>query len=225
MKKRKDNINAIRIGILAAASVLVAVVVGYGLYYSIGGGPSSGEPYVALDRPDGSGDVVVIEYFSYECPHCRNFDALTDDWREDLPEGAVFERVHVAYSASNRLLAKAHRALLRHDALDANHQRLFRAIQDRNRQFNSGAAIANFVDGYGVDRDTFLRTFASARVGREVAAGERDFVSLGLVGVPALVVDDKYIINMDLGRKQALTVTGDLVQELLANRAKATPIQ
>ena len=108
---------------------------------------------------------------------------------------------------------------------DANHQRLFRAIQDRNRQFNSGAAIADFVDGYGVDRDTFLRTFASARVGREVAAGERDFVSLGLVGVPALVVDDKYIINMDLGRKQALTVTGDLVQELLANRAKATPIQ
>ncbi len=219
MARRKDNTKEIRTGIFIAVATLILVVVGYGLYYSLGfGGAASGEPYIALDKPDSTGVVDVVEYFSYECPHCRSFDNLIDDWQSSLPEGVTFSRVHVAYSTSNRLLAKAHRALMRHDALEANHHRLFRAIQDRNRQFLTPKALAGFVDGFGVDQDSFLRTLTSARTSREVASGERRFVALGLASVPALVVDDKYVINMDIGRKRALAVTRDLVDELLANR-------
>lgn len=220
MAKRKDNISTVRTGILAAVAALVLIVVGVGLYYSLGfGGSASGEPYIALDKPDGTGDVEVVYFFSYECPHCRSFDDLIDGWQSKLADGAVFRRVHVAYSSSNRLLAKAHRALKRHDAFDANHRRLFRALQDRNRRFATPNALAQFVDGFGVDQDTFLRTLTSTRTAREVDSGERRFLSVGLTGVPALVVDDKYVINMDLGRKRALAVTDDLVRELLAKRS------
>ena len=220
MAKRKDNISTIRTGILAAVAALILIVVGVGLYYSLGfGGSASGEPYIALDKSDGSGEVEVVYFFSYECPHCRSFDDLVDGWQSRLPDGAVFRRIHVAYSTSNRLLAKAHRALERHDAFDANHRRLFRALQDRNRRFATPDALAQFVDGFGVDRDAFLRSLTSTRTAREVDAGERRFLSLGLTGVPALVVDDKYIVNMDVGRKRALAVTDDLVEELLAKRS------
>ena len=222
MAKRKDNITKLRTGILAAVAALILIVVGVGLYYSLGfGGSASGEPYIALDKPDGTGEVDVVYFFSYECPHCRSFDDLVDAWHSRLPDGAVFRRVHVAYSSSNRLLAKAHRALKRHDAFDANHRRLFRAVQDRNRQFATPNALARFVDGFGVDEDAFLRTLTSTRTAREVDAGERRFISLGLTGVPALVVDDKYIVNMDLGRKRALAVTDDLVEEILARRSSS----
>ncbi|MDE0038427.1 MAG: thiol:disulfide interchange protein DsbA/DsbL [Gammaproteobacteria bacterium] len=217
---RKDNISTIRTGILAAVAALILIVVGVGLYYSLGfGGAASGEPYIALDKPDGNGEVEVVYFFSYECPHCRSFDDLVDGWQSKLHDGAAFARIHVAYSPSNRLLAKAHRALLRHNAFDANHRRLFRALQDRNRRFATPNSLAQFVDGFGVDRDAFLRTLTSTRTAREVEAGERRFLSLGLTGVPALVVDDKYIINMDLGRKHALAVTDNLVRELLAKRS------
>ena len=220
MAKRKDNITEIRTGILAAVGALILLVVGLGLYYSLGfGGTASGEPYFALDKPDGTGTIEVVEYFSYECPHCRRFDDLVDGWESALPDGVVFKRVHVAYSSSNRLLAKAHRALLRHDAIEANHRRLFRAIQDRNRRFATPTALAQFVDGFGVDQEAFLQTLTSPRTAREVGAGERRFVALGLTSVPALVVDDKYLINMDIGRKRALAVTDDLVEELLAKRS------
>ena len=95
---------------------------------------------------------------------------------------------------------------------------MFRAIHDRNRVFSTPADLADFVDGAGVDRESFLRALSSSRTVREVDAGERDFVALGLVSVPALVVDDKHIINMGLGRRRALAVTDDLVEELLAKR-------
>ena len=196
--------------------MFIAAVAVYGIYYSLGFG--SDEPYVALDRPDGSGDVEVAVFFSYTCPICQRFEESLDDWTDDLPDGVTVERIHIASSPTNRMFAKAYVALDRHGAADANQQRIFRAIHDRNRRFDTAEAIADFVDGFGIERTTFLRTFASPRIAQAVTADEQEFVSLGLFGVPAVVVDDKYVINMSGGRKQALAATGDLVRELVAQR-------
>ncbi len=218
MVKHKDSTPRIRRVVVVAAILAAAIIVAFGLFYSGG----DAVPYRTLDRPGGDGDVQVVEYFSYACPHCRSLDELVADWHESLPEGIVFKRVHVAYSPATRLLAKAHLALERHNALAANHERIFRAIHDRNRTFASTAAVADYVDGYGIDRKTFIRAVDSPRIAAQVAAGEREFVDLGLTGVPALVVDGKHIINMNLGRKSALAAASDLARELLAKRNAAS---
>ena len=213
MAKRKDNAAQMRLAIGIGTVTVVVLVIGFGLFYSGAEGP----PYATLDRPAASetaGEVKVVEFFSYTCPHCRNFDEIVDGWREDLPDGVVLERVHVAYSPENRLLARAHLALVRHGALAANHQRIFSAIHDRNKRFDSPATLADFIDGNGVDREAFLRTMTSTRITRRVEAAEAAFIDLGLLSVPALVVDDKYVINMDLGRKGALDAVDDLLAEL-----------
>lgn len=214
MAKRKNNAAQVRLGIGIGAIVLVVLVIGLGLFYS----GSEGPPYATLDRPAASeadgGNVKVVEYFSYTCQHCWNFEEVVGDWQDDLPEGVVFERVHVAYSAENRLLAKAHLALRRHGALDANHERIFRAIHDRNMRFDSAASLADLVDGNGVEREAFLRTMALPRVARRVEDAEAQFVDFGLTSVPALVVDGKYVVNMNLGRQGALDAVDDLLEEL-----------
>lgn len=220
MAKRKDRIADIRRGILIGVGVLVAAVAVFGIYYSLGFGTD--EPYVALDRPDGTGDVEVAVFFSYTCPICQRFEEALEDWRDDLPAGVTVERIHIASSPTNRMFSKAYLALDRHGAADANQHRIFRAIHDRNRRFDTPAALADFVDGFEIDRATFLRTFASPRITQAASANEQRFIGFGLLGVPAVVVDDKYIINMGAGRKQALDATADLVRELLATRG-ATP--
>lgn len=215
MAKRKNNAAQVRLGIGVGAVVLVVLVIGVGLFYS----GSEGPPYTTLDRPAASeangGEVKVVEYFSYTCPQCRSFDEVVGDWRDDLPQGVVFEPVHVAYSAENRLLAKAHLALRRHGALEANHDRIFRAFHDRNMRFNSAAALADLVDGHGVEREAFLRTMASPRVARRVEEAEAQFVEFGLTSVPSLVVDGKYVVNMGFGRQGALDAVDELLEGLI----------
>lgn len=216
MVKRADKTRQLRLGIGAVAVVVAIAIAAFGLFYR----GEVGEPYRALDRPEATGKVRVVEYFSYNCPHCRNLERVMGGWAEALPDGVVFERVHVAYSASTRTLARAYLALKRQGALDANHERIFAAIHDRNRNLASAGALADVVAGHGVEREAFLTAMRSPAVERQVAAGERAFAAVGLTGVPALVVDSKYVINMDLGRKQSLRTAAQLAGELAAKRAK-----
>ena len=215
MAKRKDKVARLRLGIVGTVAALAVLVTALGLLYE----GDAGDPYRVLEAPDGDGDVKVVAYFSFTCPHCRRLEELMEDWAETLPAGVAFRRAHVAYSSTNRLLAKAHLALLRHDAAEANRSRLFAAIQDRSRQFPTLAALADYVADRGIERETFLRTAESPRIARLVAADEAAFAAAGLTGVPALVVDGKYVINMALGRKQALAATRQLAAELAAERA------
>lgn len=217
MAKRKDRIARLRLGIVASVAALALLVAAFGLLYD----GDAGDPYQVLDVPDGQGDVRVVAYFSFTCPHCRRLEELIENWTETLPPRVAFRRAHVAYSPTNRLLAKGHLALVRHGAADANRDRLFAAIQDRNRQFPTLAALADYVAGRGIDGETFLRTAESPRIARLVAADEAAFVASGLTAVPALVVDGKYVINMALGRKQALAAARQLAVELAAKRADA----
>lgn len=212
-RKRKDKSRQLRIGIAIVAGALVVVVAGVGLFFR-----PDAAPYRTLDVADRTGPVRVVEFFSYGCVHCRSFERLLDSWAESLPEGAVFERAHVAFSEQDRLLARAHFALDRHNALEANHGRIFRAIHDRNRRFTSAEALADFVDGHGVAREAFLATLRSPRAARRVQAVEERYIALGLTGVPALAVDGKYVIGMAGGRREALATTTALVTELIAKR-------
>ncbi len=220
MVKRSEQVARVRIGIISAAVIIAIGIAGYGLYYSLGlgGPPGTEQAFTTLDRPERTGDVEITAYFSYICPYCRDLAELAEEWHVTLPEGIVYRRVHVAYSPSNQLLAKAHLALVHHGALETNHRRIFRAIHDRNRQFDSATALADYVGGYGIDRAIFLRTMGSPRIARDVDAGEREFTSLGLTAVPALVIDGKYVVNMNLGRKQALTIAASLAEQLLNRR-------
>ena len=220
-RKRRQQVEAVRKSIIVVVVIVAIGLAGYGILYGTGadvsGKIAEGSHYRLIEgAPENPRTIEVVEYFSYECVHCRNFDALIEQWKHTLPEGARFRRAHVAYSSSVALLARSHVALDLRDALEANHKRIFRAIHDRNRQFRSGAMMADYVDGYGIDREAFIDAFDSPRVAKTVRNNDQAFRDASLTGVPALVVAGKYVVNMDVGRKQSLDIAHDLVQMELA---------
>ena len=203
--------------IIAVVVAVVVIVLGYGTLYSTGIGEGeyqAGTHYELIENAKGrrpGEPIQVREFFSYGCIHCRNFDPMIEEWQETLPDDVEFERVPVVFSPVWALLGRTYATLEELGALERNHDRLFRAIHDNGRQFLSAEMIADFVDGYGVTREEFLRTFESPAVRQRMRQAERDQIDLGIRAVPTLVVDDKYRIGMEVGRKVALDVVDHII--------------
>ncbi len=216
--KRQDRkVIRTRNTIIAGVAAVVIVVLGYGTLYSTGvadGEYQQGTHYEVIEDARGrrpGEPIEVTEYFSYGCIHCRNFDPMIEDWRDTLPDGVRFERVPVAFSPLWTLLAGAYLSLEELDALEQNHERLFRAIHDQGRQFLSVEMLADFVDGYGTTRDAFLREFDSPEVQNGLRRAEREQRETGIASVPTLVVAGKYRVTMDVGRKTVLDIADHLI--------------
>jgi len=237
MASRKNNrtdrdVNRVRNLIIIACALVVGAVVGYGVLYSTGTTDKlSGDGYVegthydpiegAEPRRPGS-PVTITEYFSWGCIHCKNFDPLVKEFKPTLPTGIEFEQVPVTFNPSWALLAQGYLALESIDGLTSNNQRMFKAIHDSRRQFVSAEAIADFVDGKdGVSRDDFLTAFNSAAVRRKLSRIDATSRNLGIASVPALLVDDRYRINMSVGRKQSLNVALFLAEKIRADEGAA----
>ncbi|MEE4302192.1 MAG: thiol:disulfide interchange protein DsbA/DsbL, partial [Pseudomonadales bacterium] len=155
---RVRRVRMIIAGALAAAALLV-IAVGVRFVMQPLGEVDAGQHYVALpgvDRPRDA-EVVVTEYFSYGCVHCRNFDPQIEEWTASLPEGVRFERVPVAFSPAWRALSAAYYAAEELDILDRNHTRLFDAIHRTQLNLQTTDAFARFFDGHGTDGAAFRR--------------------------------------------------------------------
>jgi protein dithiol oxidoreductase (disulfide-forming) len=223
MPDKKKDTKALRLrnSILIFVVVVVMLVLGYGTLYSTGvteGEYLAGEHYRVIDsaparRPGEA--LTVDEYFSYGCVHCKNFDPLIEEWRESLPEGVTFSRSPIAFSPTWTLLAQTYFTLEYLDILEQNHTRFFNAIHDRGIQFLSAEQVADFVDGRGASREEFLQAFNSPEVRRALREADAAQRRIQINSVPTLVVADKYVINMDNGRKVALEIANQLIAEEL----------
>jgi len=225
------KVTRLRNGIIIGLALIVGLVVGYGVLYSTGAtdtlstdGYSEGDHYDLIDgvEPRRSGSTVVVtEYFSYGCIHCKNFDPLVEAFKPTLPEGARLEQVPVTLNPSWALLGRAYLALAELDGLATNHERMFNAIHNSARQFRSAEDIADFVDGKdGVSKARFMEAYNSGSVRRRLGKVDASGRAAGITSVPSLIVDGRYRINISsVGRKQSLEVARFLVDKILAEEA------
>lgn len=209
----------IRQAIIGSVLVLTAVVLGAGIYYTTGSTPGTfvaGEHYMVIEettRRRAGEPITVQEFFSYGCVHCRNFDPMLEDWKKGIAEDVRFERVPVTFSPAWTVLAQTYFALEELDALERNHQRLFRAIHDTGRQFATVDAMADFIAGNGATREAFLAAANGPTVRARLRDAERAQRTLMVSGVPTLVVANRYVVGMNMGRKTALEIVDHLIEQ------------
>jgi len=216
------NINSIRNAVIVFAGLLIVALVGYGLYYTRGietvDSFVEGEHYDLLEgvpaESPHSKTILVREYFSYYCIHCRNFDPQVEAWRETIPDDVVFERSPVAFSPVWEIVGQSYYALAATGALTENHPRIFRAIHENGRQFPTAESMADFVDGHGVSRDDFLEAYRSPDVRRAMLRANDRSAAQRIDGVPSLVVADRYRVNLNkVPRAQAFDVVNFLIEK------------
>ena len=143
-------------------------------------------------KPANPKKIEVIEFFSYACPHCADFDAPLQDWLKRKPKDVDYKAVPVVFRDTWKPLAKLYYTLETMGLLDKYHDKVFDAIHKGGQQLFDDQAIIKWAGQQGIDADKFAQIYNSfgvdAKVQRAMATGR----AYGVQFTPSLAVNGKY---------------------------------
>lgn len=160
-----------------------------------------GTHYKKLDTPvrtDSGSRVEVVEVFWYGCPHCYNFKPLAESWEAKAPDYVDYVKIPAALGRSWEPHARAFYALEATDDLDKLHDALFDALAGERRPLNDGESLADFVAGYGVDREAFLDSYNSFGVNARMQQAQAKIRGARITGTPTMLVNGKYTVSASM---------------------------
>jgi thiol:disulfide interchange protein DsbA len=152
-----------------------------------------------------AGQVEVLEFFWYACPHCYQFDPLVESWKRTKPSYVSFSRVHVLWSEGHRSLARLFYTLESMGKLDQLHGEIFREIHvngdalvaaDPNNQPETERIQSAFVRRFGISESDFKNAYHSMSVDLALQRADELVQRYRIDGVPRFVVNGKYIADV-----------------------------
>lgn len=166
--------------------------------FSLAAEPQAGRDYKPVEPPlaTAKGKIEVIEFFSYGCPHCSDFHPLISQWAAKLPKDVSFRRIPVSFNRPEwARLSRLYFALETTGDLAKFDTAVFLAIHEQRVAFKTDDAVIGWAAGKGVDKKKFADALASFSMQSKVQRADQDASAAHIAGVPALVVDGKYLIN------------------------------
>ena len=219
------RLHRLRVTVVGAAAVVAILVVGVGIYSSLK--PTAlvldeGRTYrevpgmlVPADSP-----ILVTEFFSYGCAACATLEPRLEDWVAALPDDVEFDRVPFVGNPLWNVFARGYFAMRDIGLLEAHHSNLFDAIHARGRNISTDERFADFVAAG--NREAFLRSFNGVRVDRAMRRADELGRALGIVAVPTLVVDNRYVVIGQGASIDALRVAEMLIDKARDERASVS---
>lgn len=157
-----------------------------------------GRDYVAIDPvqlTDNPAKIEVIEFFSYACPHCSDLNPFIKSWAAKLPADVVFKRVPVGFNSPHyQNMARLFYALEAIGELARLDAPLFSALHEKGLKLIDDKSIAEWVVAQGVDAKKFSDAYSAFGVISKAKRGDQMAQAAKISGVPALVVDGRYLI-------------------------------
>lgn len=160
----------------------------------------AGKDYTVLQNPGKSavpGKIEVREFFFYGCGHCFNLEKPMQNWLKTLPKDVHFVRTP---AAMNKTWEQSARGYYVSEALGIRkktHIALFNAIHLQGQQIYDQPSQAKFFAKYGVPEAKFNSMFNSFAITAKIAESNKLAQQYQLTGVPAVVVNGKYVVQGD----------------------------
>ncbi|SDO43334.1 thiol:disulfide interchange protein DsbA [Halomonas shengliensis] len=183
-----------------------------------------GEHYEVLPEPletqVDEGQIAVTEAFWYGCPHCYNLEEPLNAWVAEQPEDVSFRRMPATMGGDWNTHAFAFYAAQQLGILDDLHDDFFHAIHEEGRSLNDADAIAAFFSDYGVSEEDAKEALGSFGVKGEVNQAHARMRQMRLMGVPALIVDGRYLVTPSSAGSLANMpqIAGALVEKVRTER-------
>lgn len=178
---------------------------------------------LAPPRPGGvPGKIEVLEFFSYGCPHCHEFDPLLTNWRKTLPADVVFRRVPVSFGRPQwAALGRLYLTLAALGLADKLDPAVFEAIHNQRIALHDEAKRNDWLAKQGVDVTQFNNTWKSFGVESQAKRAEQQSEAFKVAGVPALAIDGRYFAGGNEGFAAMLRNTDALIAMVRKDKPKA----
>jgi thiol:disulfide interchange protein DsbA len=167
--------------------------------------------------------IEVVEFFSYGCPHCNEFEPVISKWRSTLPKDVHFRRVPISFGKAQwAALAKVYLAIETTGDLAKLDSELFSAIHVKKLPLADEKAILNWVTTHVADPKKFTETYHSFSVQTRVKRAEQTGSDFGISGVPSIGVGGRYLVVA----KDAVNYEGLLrITDKVIEMARQTPVR
>lgn len=175
---------------------------------------TEGEYYKVLELPKSSSPVVT-EFFSFYCPHCNSFEPIIQQLKKNLPDNAKLQKNHVSFMGGNmgKSMSKAYATSVVLGVEDKMVPVLFGHIHDMQKPPRNDNELRQIFLDEGVSAEDFDGAFNSFAVNSMVNRFNKAFQDSGLTGVPAIIVNNKYLV--EAGKVKSVDEYFELVNYLL----------
>ena len=186
----------------------------------------AGKDYTVLSNPgkvEKPGMIEVREFFWYGCPHCYRLEPYVASWLASKPANINFVRSPAAMNPVWEQNARGYYAVDLMGLTNKVHKPLFDAIHQKNQRLFDLKSLANIYQGYGVDSNKFNAMFNSFAVSGKIAQSKQLAQAYQLDGVPALVVNGKYVVKGE--DQKVIQVVNYLINKERALVKKPAPVK
>lgn len=183
--------------------------------------PRAGVNYQVLDTPQptsaAQGQVEVMEFFWYACPHCYAFEPYLENWLANgKPKDVKFVRVPVMNGFQwAHVMAQAFYTEKALGVVDKLHKPIFDEIHARHHLLKTKEDFKKFFEKHGVDGKAFDNAWSSFTVAMDMKRASAEQKAYQIMGVPTVAVAGKYTLTVHQGQgdKDMLRVTDYLVKK------------
>ena len=177
-------------------------------------------PAQPTDAP--AGQVEVLEFFWYACPHCYALEPTVQAWLKSKPAYVTFTRVPVEWNEGHRSLAHLYYALEAMGKLNDVHSEIFKEIQvngdpligpDPNNAAAAERVQLSFIKKLGLSDADFEKAYHED-MNVQTAMQRADLLvqRYRVSSVPMFVVNGKYITDVTMagGPEKLMSMLSDL---------------
>jgi thiol:disulfide interchange protein DsbA len=155
----------------------------------------------------GAGQVEVLEFFWYACPHCFMLEPTLSTWLKAKPAYITFTRVPVQWNEGQRSLARLFYTLDSMGKLNEFHGEIFKEIQvngdpligaDPNNTAAAERLQLAFIKKLGLSDTGFEKAYRDMNVETALQRADQFGQRYRVTAVPDFVVNGKYITDVGM---------------------------
>ena len=179
----------------------------------------SGSDYLTLDKPAPTeapaGQVEVVEFFWYNCPHCNAFEPQFDAWAKKVPKDVSVRRAPVAFRPDFEPQQRLYFVLEGMGKVEELHRKVFNAIHIEKQTLQTADQITAWAEKQGIPKAKFLEMYNSFSVSTKARKSTQLQDSYAVDGVPALGVNGRYFTSGTQAKtlERSLQVTDYLIAQ------------